>query len=450
MVSETRKIVRSMKKNEREIRTPIATEMYLPNLSEIKGGQESWTFRGKVGIGTTTPIESLDIVGGNARADRLILSRGGAGVEEPYIEKTGNKGIGFFTQDTQKMDISVGGNFDFFAGNLTTTGNVTAENLNVATDIKHTGDSNTEIQFTPDQFNFVTGGSTRFTMNNLGVLVSNGVLDMNSNKITELTDPTANQEAATKKYVDDNAGGNTEASTAAGQLLFGDGGGAWDHTETSEIFWDDTNKRLGIGTASPSHNFHIVNTSATIGLESTSVTVADEKRWFMQATFAGVMDKHGLFIMGTLEDDGGIGESFLVVDRVGDAIGTVTFNQGKVKINESLQILGSADSPPATNTIYKENIPKGWVRLEQIGTQTIIGSFNVSGVSDNGTGGTIITWDRDFANANYAGAGNASSGSHNVAVHTYAVGSVKILVRLTSTQANVDSAGVTVIAMGDQ
>jgi len=30
-------------------------------------------------------------------------------------------------------------------------------------------------------------------------------LDMNSNKITEVTDPTANQDAATKKYVDDNS-----------------------------------------------------------------------------------------------------------------------------------------------------------------------------------------------------------------------------------------------------
>ena len=32
-------------------------------------------------------------------------------------------------------------------------------------------------------------------------------LDMNTHKIVGVVDPTSNQEAATKKYVDDNAGG---------------------------------------------------------------------------------------------------------------------------------------------------------------------------------------------------------------------------------------------------
>ena len=91
-----------------------------------------WTFLGSVGIGTSTPIEALDVVG-NVRTDRLILSRGGAGVEEPYIEKTGNKGIGFFTQATVKLDISVGGVFDFQAGNLITTGAIFAGGLTLTT-----------------------------------------------------------------------------------------------------------------------------------------------------------------------------------------------------------------------------------------------------------------------------------------------------------------------------
>ena len=86
----------------------------------VTGAGDS-SFVGSVGIGTIMPIEALDVVG-NVRTDRLILSRGGAGVEEPYIEKTGNKGIGFFTQATVKLDISVGGVFDFQAGNLITTG----------------------------------------------------------------------------------------------------------------------------------------------------------------------------------------------------------------------------------------------------------------------------------------------------------------------------------------
>jgi len=59
----------------------------------------------------------------------------------------------------------------------------------------------------------------------------------------------------------ENIGSNTHAQidthitahpngTAAGQLFFWDGA-ALVHAETSELFWDDTNKRLGVGTSNP-------------------------------------------------------------------------------------------------------------------------------------------------------------------------------------------------------
>ena len=49
---------------------------------------------------------------------------------------------------------------------------------------------------------------------NLGIGLGVGkVLDMNSRKITEVTDPTADQDAATKKYVDDNFASTTHAAT---------------------------------------------------------------------------------------------------------------------------------------------------------------------------------------------------------------------------------------------
>lgn len=47
-----------------------------------------------------------------------------------------------------------------------------------------------------------------------------------------------------------------EAGDAAGQMLFWDTS-KWTHTETSELIWDDTNKRLGINASSPSTSFHI-------------------------------------------------------------------------------------------------------------------------------------------------------------------------------------------------
>lgn len=43
-----------------------------------------------------------------------------------------------------------------------------------------------------------------------------------------------------------------EAGTAQGQMMFWDATlTKWVHTEVTEVFWDDTNKRLGVGTASP-------------------------------------------------------------------------------------------------------------------------------------------------------------------------------------------------------
>jgi len=47
--------------------------------------------------------------------------------------------------------------------------------------------------------------------------------------------------------------------TAVGQVLFWDGY-KWVNTETSELFWDDTNKRFGIGDSSPSSKLEVAGT----------------------------------------------------------------------------------------------------------------------------------------------------------------------------------------------
>ena len=129
---------------------PAGDTYQIPNLSEIRKGNEVWNFRGKVGIGTTTPIEALDVVGGNVRADKLILSRGGIGIQEPHIERTGNKAMGLFTLGLERMTISEGGNIDFKAGSLTTTGNVFlgAGNITTSGQINLTGASTNIITAT--------------------------------------------------------------------------------------------------------------------------------------------------------------------------------------------------------------------------------------------------------------------------------------------------------------
>jgi hypothetical protein len=53
-----------------------------------------------------------------------------------------------------------------------------------------------------------------------------------------------------------------ERGTAAGQIMFWDGN-KWVHTETSELFWDDTNKRLGIKQSVPTSTLD-VNETVTV------------------------------------------------------------------------------------------------------------------------------------------------------------------------------------------
>lgn len=49
-----------------------------------------------------------------------------------------------------------------------------------------------------------------------------------------------------------------EEGTANGQLLYWDHvAGAWKHTETTEIVWDDTNKRVGINAATPTERLEV-------------------------------------------------------------------------------------------------------------------------------------------------------------------------------------------------
>ncbi|KKM84143.1 hypothetical protein LCGC14_1302180 [marine sediment metagenome] len=140
----------------------------------------------------------------------------------------------------------------------------------------------------------------------------------------------------------------------------------------------------------------------------------------------------------------GVGDPILVNPR--------DFGSGKI-----INLADPIDNQDAATKKYVDDndtdvqaIAKGWIKLNGTGTISIRDSFNVSGIVDNGNGAYTVTWDTDFANANYSAAGNASSGSRNMAIHTYAVGSVKILVRTTNTQVNTDDANVTLHAFGDQ
>lgn len=126
----------------------------------------------------------------------------------------------------------------------------------------------------------------------------------------------------------------------------------------------------------------------------------------------------------------------------------------------SLQVDGVAPSPPDVNTTYEDNVCKGWINFNGQGTIATRDSFNVSGITDNGTGDYTITWDRDFANADYAWTGACKRGDSGTVtdgdyVHGRKVASNPTAGTLRITTNNhagtiVDPQQVYIIAFGDQ
>jgi len=85
-------------------------------------------------------------------------------------------------------------------------------------------------------------------------------------------------------------------------------------------------------------------------------------------------------------------------------------------------------------TLTKQSAAKAWINMDGTGTfdsNTIRASFNVSGVTDNGTGDHSISFSSSFANANYAASMSSSAGALSntdtmVNPYTWATGSTSI------------------------
>lgn len=103
---------------------------------------------------------------------------------------------------------------------------------------------------------------------------------------------------------------------------------------------------------------------------------------------------------------------------------------------------------------------KGWVNLTGTGTIAINDSYNVSGITDNGTGDYTITWDTDFASANYCvmgiAEGSAQTDYSGQIVEIYGTsgltaGAARIFAGQSARASEVqDSSTLCIMAIGDQ
>jgi len=65
----------------------------------------------------------------------------------------------------------------------------------------------------------------------------------------------------------------------------------------------------------------------------------------------------------------------------------------------SIAVVGEGNG---TTTNLQQGLTKVWASIDQVGTQGIDDSFNLTSITDEGTGFTLFTFANDMSNVNYA------------------------------------------------
>jgi len=121
----------------------------------------------------------------------------------------------------------------------------------------------------------------------------------------------------------------------------------------------------------------------------------------------------------------------------------------------SIDVVGEGNS---TTTNLQQGLAKSWVNLNG-SSFGLRDSFNVTSVTDNGTGDHTVTINNDFSNANYSAVGcclaGTGSGNNGQVVSSFGTaggapaGSLRFAVQYSSSQAKNDVDGISIQFHGD-
>ena len=104
-------------------------------------------------------------------------------------------------------------------------------------------------------------------------------------------------------------------------------------------------------------------------------------------------------------------------------------------------------------SLTRPHTARVWVNFNGTGTVAINDSYNVSSLTDNGTGDYSITFDNDMANANYVTVISGRAASTNTIFQMYDDGSARTVsdcrVYVSNTTAVVDAAFLSLVVFGD-
>ena len=142
-----------------------------------------------------------------------------------------------------------------------------------------------------------------------------------------------------------------------------------------------------------------------------TLTVPNESGNLVTFTNANTQDVNLIFEGATAND---FETTLTFTDPTSDFTITMPNAAGTVVLTASSPSLAlvtlttAGPATPAANTLYTDNIVKGWCYFADGGTAAITDDFNAASIADNGTGDYTITWETDLANANYVVAGTAT------------------------------------------
>jgi len=347
-----------------------------------------------------------------------------------YNNNSGYVGIGTATPTNAKLHVEGSGTYDA----VFRLRNIEAQGANVFFVA-----SNSDWTFGANKLGIGLGdpSSTNVKMTvqedgNVGIGVTSPAykLDVSgtgqfSDQVTIPITPTADSHAASKKYVDDQVGAvlpsdNVTGSGTATRVAFWDGANTL--SSNSNLYWDNSNSRLGIGISSPDSKVEIRQdmsdyTTAFSGAHlnlGTSNTL--DNTGFVGITYDASTSANYGWSSGALRSSGGQSD-FVWKHHSNSAEGTE-----RMRITSTGRLGIGTNSPSAqlhtTSTVRFQNYTNGFLSVDANG------NLGVSAASSLFTAGTGLSWSGTTLNSVWTASGNniSNNNSGNVGIGTTSPG----------------------------
>ena len=221
------------------------------NITTVRSGDTITINATNDGQGVTSIATGSGITGGTITSTGTLTVEAGNGLSQ---SSTGLLMSGSYTGDfTASGDITIGGRDLIFSNTGTNDANITSSlGINFIV-----GSSGTISGLEIDTF----GGVTTYNVLTTGgsIIVGGGGIQLNgTGRIEGIDTVSASTDAANKAYVDAHPAGTVTGTGVATRVAFWSGTSSL--SSDSNLYWDDSNNRLGVGTSTPLVPLHVVGT----------------------------------------------------------------------------------------------------------------------------------------------------------------------------------------------